>query len=676
MNGIETTKKYPEEVRQFALTLSFLSPRAYEFVRKFFDDHLPSKSTIRAWYANSDLHSRPGINSTSLKIISSFVDEKKNEGKELVACLCFDEMSIRQHLQWCHSSKIMLGIATINNENESDDNLAKQVIVYMLSGLNMRFKIPVAYHFISSLNGKQRMELLQEVIGELENINVRIANVAFDGFSANATMAALLGANLDVNSNDFNPSFYSRGGQRICIMYDNCHIKKLVRNHLGKKKTFFINDEKIEWKFFEKLVQVEGCSLSHKMTKKHIDFSKNPMKVDLAVQTLSLSTASSMENLMHAGFSEFKDASETIDFTRMFNNLFDVFNTKSDKNDTIYRSALNLSNCQEIFCFFEKAVQYIKSLMVIEDSKKIAVVNSQAKVGFRGFIINMQSLQLIYNEYVVQRKILDSIQTYWLGQDMLEIFFGKLRSHGGYNDNPTPQQFTAAFRKLLANDSLLASKDSNCKEFTTDANPFFDIFYVSSRSTINYVAEGNVVDDESIFTSQLHELFSKLNNIEMVDENSTEKDILVNSSIAQIAKFIETKIELSDRQYCLQCKNVFKREDKCEFSFVSPERCKPCKSTFEICRITNRFILLQILKENIDFNIINHAIWANINIENLYKNTDFSHEPEHKIYLIRSIIDVYIQVKANNLAKMATLDLQSKINIRPKLHKLIHFYGV
>ena len=39
--------------------------------------------------------------------------------------------------------------------------------------------------------------------------------------------------------------------------------------------------------------------------------------------------------------------------------------------------------------------------------------------------------------------------TYKLSQDHLELFFSAVRAAGGFNNNPTAQQFMAAYKRLL-----------------------------------------------------------------------------------------------------------------------------------------------------------------------------------------------------------------------------------
>ena len=63
--------------------------------------------------------------------------------------------------------------------------------------------------------------------------------------------------------------------------------------------------------------------------------------------------------------------------------------------------------------------------------------------------------------------------TYKLSQDHLELFFGTMRSAGDFNNNPTAQQFTAAYKRLLLRSSIQGGK-GNCEWM--DATHFFHCF--------------------------------------------------------------------------------------------------------------------------------------------------------------------------------------------------------
>lgn len=51
--------KYSEELKQFATTLPFYCPKAYEYVRENFNKALPHSHTIRTWY--SSVSADPGL---------------------------------------------------------------------------------------------------------------------------------------------------------------------------------------------------------------------------------------------------------------------------------------------------------------------------------------------------------------------------------------------------------------------------------------------------------------------------------------------------------------------------------------------------------------------------------------------------------------------------------------
>lgn len=56
--GVKSGSKYPPNVRHFCLALVYYSPRAYNFIRTTFHNHLPTLKTIRNWMANSDICGR------------------------------------------------------------------------------------------------------------------------------------------------------------------------------------------------------------------------------------------------------------------------------------------------------------------------------------------------------------------------------------------------------------------------------------------------------------------------------------------------------------------------------------------------------------------------------------------------------------------------------------------
>lgn len=91
-------KKYSPNIRLFAFTLYFYSPKAYEYLRSVFNLNLPSPRTLRSWLSNID--SSPGFTDSAFDALKEKVEKaqkngKNNEKKDVVVGLIYDEMYIR-----------------------------------------------------------------------------------------------------------------------------------------------------------------------------------------------------------------------------------------------------------------------------------------------------------------------------------------------------------------------------------------------------------------------------------------------------------------------------------------------------------------------------------------------------------------------------------------------------
>lgn len=103
----------------------------------------------------------------------------------------------------------------------------------------------------------------------------------------------------------------------------------------------------------------------------------------------------------------------------------------------------------------------------------------------------------------------------------------------------------------------------------------------------------------------------------------------------------------------------------------------PCMSTYIICKRSDEFIKLMdpnFCEREPNFNAIYLKIFQQLSFENLFLQSDFSDHPDHKLHLIKVIVNEYIRIKITHMAKSLTLIAQGK-SIRSKLHKWIHFSG-
>lgn len=682
--GINHKEKYPEEVRQFCISLCYHSPRAYEFVRQTFDLHLPHHDTIRSWYKNSDVKIKPGINEPCLRVISKINEEMSKQGKRLILSLSMDEMAIRRHVDYDNQKRKLVGMCQGHPIIENSTETAKEALVFMVNGINYNFQIPVAYYFTNTTNASTKKQILTDVIEAIIECGAKIASLTFDGYKAHPTMCRLLGSNLDVYSSEFQPYFVING-HKIFVIYDNSHMQKLIRNSLASKQVLYDADgAEIKWQYIVDAIHFateKGLHLTHRMNKAHLQWKRKIMKVKIATQTLSSSSADSIDFLRKEKYGEFQGSEPTTKYMRIFDRLFDVFNSKNDESDNIFKQTIRRENKEQIFAFFKVAIEYIEGLQM--KSKKgnlLQICRSHIKTGFTGFIINMTSLIQMYREFVIADDVpdilLDFIPTFALSQDHLELFFGKIRARGGFNDNPSCLVFTSAYQQLIVNNNILVSKHSNCslEGMEIVGNPFSNILTISSKrlpkSGFHSREEWSFPDED------VEELYVEIDRIEAMERTSEVTEHLSDCTVGHIAAVIENKIKNSNTFNCNPCRKIFDENlRKFTRGFLSSGfKTHPCLSTYQICNSTNRFLKVQLLKSKIDFNLIYYEILSSLDINTLYDETDFESHKEHKIFLIRYICDEYIRIKGTFLARSETYKSYDKL-LRNKLHKLYHFYG-
>lgn len=100
-------------------------------------------------------------------------------------------------------------------------------------------------------------------------------------------------------------------------------------------------------------------------------------------------------------------------------------------------------------------------------------------------MICIESLKSLYQIYIVETKYISFILTYKISQDHLELFFGAIRSKGGYNNNPTVRQYQAAYKQLLVHTQICAPNTGNTINLE-------EITILTCSSSINRGENGNL----------------------------------------------------------------------------------------------------------------------------------------------------------------------------------------
>lgn len=682
-------EKYNETVRKFILTLRFYSPRAYDYVREKFNNNLPHPATIRKWYQRSSVQSQSGLCQRSIEILKEKALDFQKEGKNLYCGLVHDEMSIRQHVQWLDYKKEFSGFINFGKVAEDSETLpiATHVLVFLLNGITIPFNLPIAYYFITDLEGIDKAILMSSIVRNLTDIGVRVLTSTFDGNSANIVACEILGCSFDVEN--FNPKFKNVRDPLCSIhaIFDAPHMLKLIRNHLANKKIFYDRlGRKIEWRYFELLLTIknEENLVSHKLTQRHIHFENHAMKVSLAAQTFSNSSAKTMQFLMENKHPEFENAAGTIEFSERMDKLFDVLNSDSERPNNPYKTALTAQTNDDIFTFLDDTTDYIKRLTLEPFGKRI--IDSDIKVGFKGMIIDIENIKSIYTKYVKEGD-LKQFNVRRIGQCPLESLFSRCRSHSmlGSNTNPTVLQFRSLMRKILVNNEITGSTFANCVDK-------LDVLFLSSKvQPQNVSMQRQSVEDGISALNEAHQernLYVDDNpeclaseNEEIFQMEDRLKACVSNQEIgiAYIAGQIEKRLSLDKKIQCNLCVEVFSENDKLIVAAFPKTKANiiPCRSTYDLCELTDKIFSPKMLKKDFNYTEIMNEIFTAIHASSIFPNSTFSLHPTHKKLLIKYIIEEYITARATEVCQRLTLDIQMKRckQKRAKLSVVKHFQG-
>ena len=157
-----------------------------------------------------------------------------------------------------------------------------------------------------------------------------------------------------------------------------------MRNALGHfGKLFESENGLINWEHIVNLYlqqRKEGFRLANKLTKQHIEFQKNPMKVKFAVQLLSRSVTNSLRTLRDLNVPEFWDIDATADYLICFDRIFNIMNSRSPRQ-SLLKAPLMKTNEESWKSVFEETFDYVCNLKT-ENGK--SVLNSSRYASFLG----------------------------------------------------------------------------------------------------------------------------------------------------------------------------------------------------------------------------------------------------------------------------------------------------
>lgn len=139
----------------------------------------------------------------------------------------------------------------------------------------------------------------------------------------------------------------------------------------------------ISWKCIVDLYEEQkknGFTLANKLTKQHVLFEKNKMKVKYAAQVLSNSVADALLTMCELKHVSFTDVTGTVTFLKTFDTVFDVMNSRSPA-EHFSKAPLKISNVQHWTKVFDDTVKYICTLKTVDGK---SVLDSSKYASFLG----------------------------------------------------------------------------------------------------------------------------------------------------------------------------------------------------------------------------------------------------------------------------------------------------
>ncbi|KAJ8720540.1 hypothetical protein PYW08_006005 [Mythimna loreyi] len=664
-------KKYPAALRKFALTLNYYSSAAYKYVRRVFHTALPHPRVLAKWYQNSSM--LPGFTKQAFDILK----QKSNLSRKKIICgLIVDEMALRHQTQW--TGKNTEGLVNYGSGPSENKEIATEAFVFILVCLSENWKIPVAYFFVKGLSSETRATLIMDCLRHCHAAGVDVVSLTFDGCAANLSTAAVLGCKLSVIDNLKTTFKHPETNKEVALFLDPCHMIKLVRNTFEAKSVIFNNENKeIRWQLLKNLNKLQtnqGLNFANRLTQRHLNFRNEIMKVKLATQLLSRSVANALqvcEETLRS--SNFKDSGPTKDFIILFNDLFDIFNSRA-RDKFGFKKPVSSGNAKEIFAFLEKAKKYILELRIYNKNRitrrghvfmkitKKKLVQCKSKTGFLGFLICIESLKYLYASLVQDEERLSYISTYRLSQDHIEIMFGDIRRHGGYNNNPNTIQFKGIYKKMFNHLELRSAFTGNCIPVE-----YFPILNCSSAvKNINNTCNGRVLD-ENLVMDELMNLESDKKSEENV---SIMTDLLNNDrcscNVEQIIGYISGWVsrKLCGSLKCEDCRSSLFTNEKLWFHKLVTLKdmgglCFASHDVFLVC-LKSEDTLKKFIIENgpyfrnshdfkrLQYNILKHFLQSNV--FDILSEHSMNQTPilNHRLQLIRAIIQKYLNVRLHH----------------------------
>lgn len=400
----------------------------------------------------------------------------------------------------------------------------------MLVNLKGKWKWPIAYLKKNKMSSMVLAKLIKTALTLTAQIKLKIISVTCDGEAVNTSALNILGCNIfpDNLEEIINFFIHPTENYNIYIILDACHMLKLGRNALADYGEFEYNRKSIKWIYIvllHRLQKLLTFKLKNKLSSQCIYWAQNKMKVKYAANTFSASVANAIDFLKQEGLDDFKNSDETVTFIRAVDQLFDFLNSRNPFGKN-FKQPITVQNWSYLQKTIKEKLNYLFSLK-LKGGKFLKT--SGRRTYLYGLAITAKSvLSISENLLFASNPLYKYILTYKFSQDHLELFFAKIRSCNGNNNNPNALQLQYVMRKiLLRNNIKLTDNNYNCLELDNDpVGSVFDFVWKKKKKETVLYEENNIESSEDEIISDRNTNIDQNNNIERPHIKHLQQNIL------------------------------------------------------------------------------------------------------------------------------------------------------
>jgi len=319
-------RRWTVDEKMFAMSVFYQSRKSYKLLQNIFC--MPSKRTLQRTLQNCSLY--PGFSKQLFDTLKIKMQQASEKAKDCV--LMFDEMSLKRKLVYNRERDCIEGFEDFGILGTTQC-IADHVLVFMLRGVSVKWKQPLAYFFVSgSVKPTILRQLLHDCLAKLEEIELLPKAVICDQGPTNRCYMETL------EKVSVSQPFLFHGCKKVYVIYDPPHLLKNIRNNF--KKHDFVsgsgeNRQNVCWKHVSEFYAFDRnlpIRMAPRLTDKHLDMPPfTSMRVNLAAQVLSHSVAAGIETLCHLGKLD-RDAEHTAKFIDLFDKIFNACNSRTIKS--------------------------------------------------------------------------------------------------------------------------------------------------------------------------------------------------------------------------------------------------------------------------------------------------------------------------------------------------------